>query len=640
MIDARWLNTIRSYINQVTLMQELIVLAGVVLFFVGMAAPGLFPKLIAFSACGGAIVYVFLSVRGTDVKKRESNQDFSVASEPEGLNEDSFVKVTEKTSKLVETKKSLNSMDPEERKPTSPTIQDPPREYIFKLSDFCDSDDKAFSENSNAKSEFSYLINKALSLIREVSFGYTAAFWWINSEKNQLVLESFVSDSDQFVSHRRRELGVDLISQVALTGHPRTVNRLSPTGQSEALSYYHNLESVRSFVAVPIFFPSGMKKEEKPVAVLSIDFLGEDVVGPESMEMLGRFSKMISALIKSYTGKYDLLVESELLRSIGRIHTQMKIDFTLHSIIRSLVEESSRLVTWDYIAAVLLDEKRKTWQIQVVLNRMNDGYVAVGQEIDPHHSIVGEVIQSGITKIIDGTQLLAKPRYYNAERVDSTGALMILPINSINRCYGALVAESKDKKTYSESDAKTLQKIIETAAAGLEIHGLNDVVNNYVLLDETTGVATRKYFMERLHQEVHRAKDYEHDVTVVMFSIDSVNEQLNRLGKDGFDFVLQNTGRLIKSFIRSYDIIGRFDFNRFAICLTNSSANDSYLWAEKVRKNIASNVINIDQKSFSVTVSGGICGLKGTGSDTDIIEIANQVLTRAIEAGGNIVRVY
>lgn len=218
--------------------------------------------------------------------------------------------------------------------------------------------------------------------------------------------------------------------------------------------------------------------------------------------------------------------------------------------------------------------------------------------------------------------------------------MMILPVNSLSRCYGALVVESKDARAYSEADVRVIQKLVDSASWGLEVLSLNDVVNNYVLIDETTGVATRKYFMERVHEEVQRANDFDEDVTLVMISIDGVNEHLSRYGKEGFDFVLQNVGRMLRAAIRPYDLVGRFDFNRFAVLLVNTAANDAYLWAEKFRKNIASNVMNVDQKTFSVTVSVGVCGAVSDISDLELMEHAGHVLAKAVEAGGNMVRVY
>ncbi len=92
--------------------------------------------------------------------------------------------------------------------------------------------------------------------------------------------------------------------------------------------------------------------------------------------------------------------------------------------------------------------------------------------------------------------------------------------------------------------------------------------------------------------------------------------------------------------MRSYDIVGRFDANRFGILLVNTAANDAYLWAEKIRKNLAGLVINLDGKTFSITISIGVCGVLEGMRKEDLVGNTAAVLNKATEAGGNVVRVY
>lgn len=632
MTDARIFNTIRSSLKRLTFVQELIVLAGVIVFFIGLAVTPAVPKLLAFILSGSALAYIVLSLW-----QRSVLPDLGGESEPELITTMADMKGPSWGGYGSELSQATGEQP---ALVGTPGFRPASAEYEFRLSDFLDTHEDALLNDVGPKSEFSYLVRKVLNVVKEVVFGHTVAVFWVNREKHQLVLDSYVTDSEHFASHRRREIGSDLISQVALTGHPRILNSVNVTGQSETLGYYQTAEPIKSFAAVPVFYPKNTVRPEDPVAVMAIDCLGEDAFGSETMLLLGDYAKLLSALIKSYTGKYDLLIDSEVLRSITRMRDQIRLEFSLHTIVRALGEETSRLVAWDYITVILFDESRKEWLIQFVMNRMNDAYVSVTQEIDPQHSLVGSVLQSGVPKIVENTGTIAIPRFYKAERVDSAGGAMVVPINSLTRCYGALVVESKDPKTYSESDVKVIQKLVETASWGFEVFNLTDVVNNFVLLDETTGVANRKYFMERMHEEVNRSNDFENDVTLVMISIDAINDHLSRYGKDGFDFVLQNVGRTIKSSVRSYDIVGRFDFNRFAVLLVNTTANDAYLWSEKFRKNIASNIINIEQKSFSVTVSVGVCGAVEDINDLELVENAGHVLTKAIEAGGNVVRVF
>lgn len=618
-------------------------LTGVILFLIGLLFVSPILKVVAFLLSGSLFAYVVV-IRWRPRPREQSKAEGHETSATLGEQEAEMKKLVFDDFQPTARKYKVDIVEDSATKPTATAMKrgSTPAvgEYEFKPSDFFDANADVFVREGGPKSEFGFLVKKVLTVVKEVNFAHTVAFFWVNKEKNQIVLESFVSDSDKFMTHRRREIGSDVISQVALTGQPKILSQVNAAGQLEMLGYYEAVEPVKTFVAVPIFYTKSAAVPHEPVAVLTIDCIDEDAYGTETLTSLGQFTKLISALIRSYTDKYDLLLDSEVLRSISRMREQIKIEFSLHNVVRTIGEETSRLVAWDYVSIVLFDESRKSWVVHFVMNRMNDAYVASTQEIDPHQSLVGGVIQSGVPRIIDSMEGIELPRFYKAERIDSKGAFMVLPIISTSRCYGVLTVESKDTKTYSEAEIKLLEKLVDTAAQALEVLNLTDLVNNYVLMDETTGVATRSYFVNRVQEEVHRANDFGTDLTLVMLSIDSMNEHLHRYGKEGFDFVLQNIGRMIKSSVRPYDLVGRYDYNRFAVLLVSTSAKDANLWSEKLRKNIASNIINVDQKSFSVTVSIGVCGAVSETSDIELLENASQTLKKAVEAGGNVVRVF
>ena len=74
--------------------------------------------------------------------------------------------------------------------------------------------------------------------------------------------------------------------------------------------------------------------------------------------------------------------------------------------------------------------------------------------------------------------------------------------------------------------------------------------------------------------------------------------------------------------------------------LVNTTASDAYLWAEKIRKMVASHTITLAGRTFSVTISVGVCGLsEGMGSG-ELMAGTARVLEKAIETGGNLVRVF
>jgi diguanylate cyclase (GGDEF)-like protein len=517
------------------------------------------------------------------------------------------------------------------------TKEEKPRE--FHISDFFDLDSDVFRDDAEPRSEFNFLLNKALVALKEVVFAHTVAFFWANREKGQLVLEARVTDSQSFMSGKRLDLAGDLLGQVATTGKPQILGRINPVTEKEVIHYYESPEYVKSFVAVPVYYLTGTK-EGSPVGVILADSKAEDAFGPETFGLLGNFTKLVSALIKSYTQKYDLLLESELLTSIRRTYDRVKSDAVESAVLNSLADETARLVNWDVLTITMYSEERRGWTIQKVVNRSGNVYAMVNDTVDFTESVVGKVIRTNRVESVEDMELSAGPRFYPFERFEATGSFVCIPISSINRCYGALTLESKSKGNFTGIEVETVYRLVESAAALLEVLYMNDMVKDFVVVDQLTGSLTRKHFMKKLEEEVLRAEDFGTELAYVSIAIDGMQEHVNRYGRDGFDAILTQVTRIVRSNIRLYDIVGRMEEDTLGVLLVNTAASEGYLWAEKVRKQIASSVVSIDGTSMSATVSAGVCGLTEGMNKEQLVAGTTHVLSKAMEDGGNLVRVF
>ena len=515
----------------------------------------------------------------------------------------------------------------------------------FQISDFFDVDSDIYRGDPEPRAEFNFLLNKVLTVIKEVLFAHSVAFFWANREKQQMVLESRVSDSAGFVQSRRFAIGQDLVSNVAESGKPELITDVNPLSESELLLYYDHPESIKSFVGVPVYF-SNVRADhspaavERPVAVLAVDSKAADEFGQETLALLGQFTKLVSALIKSYTDKYDLLLDSELLRSIRRLQERIRSNFSMYTIVQSLAEETSKLVSWDYLSVVLYDESKRSWVAKKVTCRAHESYIMPEQAIDFPESIVAQTIKNNTHGLINELGMAASPRFHSAEKLDKRGSFISVPISSLNKCYGALNVESRDPYNFSRQDIDILYRLADNAASALEILYMQEVINEYVIIDEETGVYSKKFFLQKIEEELQRADDNGLELSLLFLTVDKSNEIIDRFGKEGFERVMWTLAKAVRASVRSYDIVGRHDLSRFGVILVNTTANDAYLWAEKIRKSIAGHVIDLDGKSFSVTVSAGVCGALEGMRKEELLGNTLTVINRASEAGGNAVRVF
>lgn len=505
--------------------------------------------------------------------------------------------------------------------------------------DFFDLDSEASLAEAEPRAEFHSLMNKVLIALKEVLFAHTVAFFWVNREKRQMVLESVATDSTLFFTTKRFALEEDLVSKVALSGKPELVGRLDPMAQKDLVKYYTAPEPLKSLVGVPVFYKTG-GTDIQPVGVLVADSPAEDSFGSETLVLLGRFTKLISALIKSYTDKYDLLVESELLSSIRRLFDRVKSETSEPSILAVLIDEVNRLANWDFLTVTMYSEDRHGWVVQRVINKPGLPYVAPDQLIAPASSVVADVIRSNRVRNIGDIRSAETVRFAEGEQIESQGSFLCVPISSFNRCYGAISLESRDRDNFSGNDAETIYRLVELAGSALEVLYMNDLVREYVVVDHHTGSMTRRHFLRRIDEEVQRAEDFGTELALASIAVDGMAEQVQRYGKDSADAILNEITTVVRANIRSYDAVGRHESDRLGVLLVNTPASDGYLWAEKLRKQIAGHVMTISGKSFSVTVSVGVCGLSEGMGSAELLSGTSRVLEKALEGGGNLVRVF
>ncbi|MBI4546791.1 MAG: diguanylate cyclase [Ignavibacteriae bacterium] len=655
--------TVRKFIIRVNSSDGIILTVGIIALITGILVDVLILRIICVAVVLGSAVILFALQRIKKIEihtgKKDSNSLFNSLSESDSMKKmvfDDFQAdmggkyvIEEVNEQLTFEHVSGGSAGQSASDSTGPfqgyretSKVDQPVAHEFTLSDFFDVESDIYKDETEPRTEFDFLLNKVLTVIKEVLFAHTVAFFWANREKNQMVMEMHVTDSTVFISSRRFPIGHDLVSKVAQTGKPELVTEVNPLSENELIPYYSSTASIKSFVAVPVYFSKSTHGQdiELPVAVIAVDSFAQDDFGTETLALLGKCTKLVSALIKSYSEKYELLLNSELLRSIRRLQQRIRGSFSLSTIIQALAEETSKLVNWDFLSIVLYDETRHAWVAKKVTNRAHQGYIVPDQVIDFPESIVGQTIRNNTHGLITDMETSALPRFCKKERVETHGSFLTVPISSLNKCYGALNVESRERYNFSHQDVDTLYRLAENAASALEILYMKEIINEYVIIDDLTGVYSKKFFVQRMEEELHRADDAGNELSLLLITVDKSNDIIARFSQDGFERVMITVGKVIRASIRSYDLVGRYDSDQFAVMLVNTAANEAYLWGEKIRKNLAAHVITLEGKSFSSTISIGVCGVLEGMKKEELIGNTVTVLNRAAEAGGNAVRVF
>jgi diguanylate cyclase (GGDEF)-like protein len=160
--------------------------------------------------------------------------------------------------------------------------------------------------------------------------------------------------------------------------------------------------------------------------------------------------------------------------------------------------------------------------------------------------------------------------------------------------------------------------------------------------DELTGAYNRRHFLEVGKAEIARAWRYGHPISIIILDVDHFKRVNDTWGHEAGDHVLREACRVLKSALRSVDILGRHGGEEFAILLLETPPAQAVGVAERLRALVAEQRMKVaGDAEVSLTVSIGLAGAtRGSEEDIDLlIRRADAAMYKAKEAGRNCVRV-
>jgi len=158
-------------------------------------------------------------------------------------------------------------------------------------------------------------------------------------------------------------------------------------------------------------------------------------------------------------------------------------------------------------------------------------------------------------------------------------------------------------------------------------------LNERARLDGLTGLYIRRYFVERLANEIKRSKRYNTDFYIMMADLDFFKKINDTYGHLAGDKVLIEVSKIFKNSLRPVDLAARYGGEEFIFLLPDVSQEEVLNIAEQIRTKIKAIKFVEADKNFSVTVSIGIVKYENKLKAKNIIELADKALYKAKQEG-------
>jgi diguanylate cyclase (GGDEF)-like protein len=193
---------------------------------------------------------------------------------------------------------------------------------------------------------------------------------------------------------------------------------------------------------------------------------------------------------------------------------------------------------------------------------------------------------------------------------------------------------------FNQMTEKLRRSQAEILTANEELKLKNQLLERLCVTDSLTGLYNRSKLNQIISDELSRSHRNKRPFAILMIDIDYFKELNDSLGHIAGDEILTTVSRTLTQSIRSIDFAARYGGDEFIIVLTETTAKEATITAERIRTQVFEIFCSVVNKPINVTLSIGIAQSElKDATPTDLITRADNALYEAKKAGRNQARV-
>ncbi|MGG4131246.1 sensor domain-containing diguanylate cyclase [Paenibacillus illinoisensis] len=160
---------------------------------------------------------------------------------------------------------------------------------------------------------------------------------------------------------------------------------------------------------------------------------------------------------------------------------------------------------------------------------------------------------------------------------------------------------------------------------------VNDQLETMASTDLLTGLKNRRFFQLKMLESLEGYHATQREFSLLVVDIDHFKSINDTYGHPVGDLVLGNLAGLLQSVSRSSDVVARYGGEEFVIILTDCTAEQAVITAERYRTQVAS----ADWGVYNITISIGAATVAEEDTDQSLFQKADMALYASKTGGRN-----
>jgi diguanylate cyclase (GGDEF)-like protein len=195
---------------------------------------------------------------------------------------------------------------------------------------------------------------------------------------------------------------------------------------------------------------------------------------------------------------------------------------------------------------------------------------------------------------------------------------------------------SKPQKVENFVLAALLGTVVGVGSAFLldYLRSSEEVAAGLNILDPDIGIYNRYYFLQRLSEELSRARRHERPLSLALMSVENLDVTPGMEPRSRKE-ALRRIGIFLKQYLRNEDLVARYEGDTFALLFPDTSGPDAEQMLKSLHTRMQWNIFELEGGiRLNLTPNSGVVSydLNGTSRDKLISKLADT-LQRAREEG-------
>jgi diguanylate cyclase (GGDEF)-like protein len=365
----------------------------------------------------------------------------------------------------------------------------------------------------------------------------------------------------------------------------------------------------------------------------------------EDAQMLTNLCEILGLILEKQQIQYQLKDRQKDLTVLNEVIQEVASPSESEKLFDAILEKCTELLGAEQGSLLLIDREAQELSIKAIKG-LNKKIVEL-IKIKPGEGISGSVFEEGKPMIVQDIQTDHRtlrdghPRY-------KTRSFISFPLKLDRGAIGVLnIADKVSGGPFTEEDGQLLSALATYAVVAIErseFYRRSEELKKISITDSLTGLLNRRYFQERLAEEVERTKRHKLPLSLIMMDIDNFKSFNDRYGHLAGDEALRTTARTLRNSIRAIDVAARYGGEEFTVILPQTTKQDAMIIAERFCREIERTNFYIDQSPSNptrLTVSLGLASCPDDATQLDdLVKLADTALYAAKAQGKNRVVVY